>query len=165
MDTVFFILFAATALGAAVTAVSKRNPLTSAFALVVMFLALSGLYFQRQAPFIATLQILLYAGAIMVLVIFVIMFLNLPEAEYREGKLSRPGVLAALFICLPLGVLLVSVVATAKLPPRAAPVPDFGTTAGVGRILFERHLYPFEIISVLLLAAIVGTVLLARKRL
>lgn len=165
MASFFFWVFATVAVVAAVFAVTRRRVLHCALSLVVSFVGLAGLYFQLSASFPAVLQVMLYAGAIMVLVVFVIMFLNLPEeAEDRSGA-GAGGRLWPLFLVLPLGVILVGLVNRAELPETQTPPPGFGGVASVGRALFERFVYPFELVSVLLLVAIVGAVVIAKKRL
>jgi NADH-quinone oxidoreductase subunit J len=162
--TFFFWVFAAVTVVAAVFAVTRRSVLQCALSVVVSFAGLAGLYFQLSATFPAVLQDMLYAGAIMVLVVFVITFLNLPEDALERGA-GGGGRLWPLFLVLPLGVILVGLVNRAELPETQAAPPDFGSVASVGRALFERFVYPFELVSVLLLVAIVGAVVIAKKRL
>ena len=107
MEQFFFYLFSTLAVGGALGTVTRKNPLTCAISLVVTFVALSGLYLLSAAPFAAVVQIVVYAGAIMVLVIFVIMFLNLPEADLEEERVSKPGLILSLFLLAPLAALCV----------------------------------------------------------
>lgn len=170
MEEFFFYLFAATAICGAISTVVRKNPLASALSLVVTFIALSGLYFLSNAPFAGILQVLVYAGAIMVLVIFVIMFLNLPETQLEEERLSKPGLLVALFLLLPLTTLCLGVVAAqgseTSEGDASAELPEgFGSVEKVGELMFGRYLFQFEVVSILLLVAIVGAVVLAKKKL
>jgi NADH-quinone oxidoreductase subunit J len=161
----FFFLFAAVAILASLFAVTRRRVLACALSLVVAFAGLSGLYFQLGAAFPAVLQIMLYAGAVMVLVVFVIMFLNLPEDEVRR-KASEPRErLWPMFLVLPLAAVLIGLVNRVELPAVRELPPDFGTVGSAGRLLFEKYVYPFELVSILLLVAIVGAVMIAKKRL
>jgi NADH-quinone oxidoreductase subunit J len=161
----FFCVFAATAVVAGLLAVTRRRVLACALNLVVAFIGLSGLYFQLGAAFPAVLQIMLYAGAVMVLVVFVIMFLNLKDDEIRRGAPEDREKLWPLFLVLPLGAVLVGLVNRVELPA-SQPLPaDFGSVASVGKLLFGTYVYPFELISVLLLVAVVGAVMIAKKRL
>jgi NADH-quinone oxidoreductase subunit J len=166
MDKLFFYIFAAAAVGGALATVTRKNPLTCALSLVVTFVALSGLYFLLHAPFAGALQILVYAGAIMVLVLFVIMFLNLPEAQQEEERVSKPGLIVSLFLLVPLAALCIGVLGSGgqekSLPPVAV---DFGSVAAVGDLMFTKFVFQFEAVSILLLVAIVGAVMLAKKRL
>jgi NADH-quinone oxidoreductase subunit J len=161
----FFGVFAGVATVAALFAVTRRRVLACALSLVVSFVGLSGLYFQLGAAFPAALQIMLYAGAIMVLVVFVIMFLNLPDQELAKRSDEPRERLWPAFLVLPLAVVLVALVNRVELPPAKDVPPDFGSVQSVGRLLFERYVYPFELVSILLLVAIVGAVMIAKRRL
>jgi NADH-quinone oxidoreductase subunit J len=162
MELVAFYIFATLAVLGAIGMVIQRNPLTGAFALVVSLASIAGLFAMLHAEFMFILQILLYAGAIMVLVIFTIMLLNLSPDELKEPPVGRfkgliifTATLVALF-----GFLRV----LRTLPDSDPPVPDaFGNIEPVGELMLSTYLYPFEIISVLLLVAVVGVVLLAKK--
>jgi len=163
MDAILFFLFAAIAVVSAINVVVQRHPISSALSLVGVMGSLAVLYLLLGAEFIAAAQMIVYAGAIMVLFVFVIMLLN-AGAE----KSSRKGwVLTALAV--PLLVLflgLVSYIIQRGFPD--APLVKFGAFTGggpkdVGAALFTRYLLPFEITSVLILIAIIGAVVLARK--
>ncbi len=164
MHQVFFWIFASVAVGAGLLAITRKAALHCALSLVVSFVALAGLYFQLKAPFPGILQVMLYAGAIMVLVIFVIMFLNAPEEDPSE-KISKPGVIASVFLLIPFAALLIGVILHSNLPVPGAVAPDFGTVASIGTRLFGTWTWVFEVLSLLLLAALVAAVLLAKKRL
>lgn len=165
----FFILFGALAVGCALAVVIQRNPLYSAIALVGVFLSLACLYVTLAAPFIAAVQVIVYAGAIMVLVIFVIMLLNVDDSEHR---ISRPKFMVPatiVFSLVLLGLTLFMVNATRKSvyqpvgPTVAASGEIPGLTANIGEGLFTKYLLPFEITSLLLLMAMVGAMSLARR--
>lgn len=162
MELVIFYIFAVLSVLGAIAMVSQRNPLTGAFALVVSLASLAALFAMLHAEFVFILQILLYAGAIMVLVIFTIMLLNLSPEELKEPPVGRiKGVIIAAASLAALGVFL-RVLRT--LPHTESPVPgDFGNIEPVGELMLSSYLYPFEVISVLLLVAVVGVVLLAKK--
>lgn len=165
MEKAFFWVFALTTLIAAACAVTRRRPLACALGLVVSFVGLAGLYFQLHAPFPAVLQVMLYAGAVMVLVVFVLMFLNLPDDEAERASDVRKERLWPLLLTTPLAALLVGLVRALELPKPAAVAPEFGSVAGTGRELFVKWAYPFELVSLLLLVAVVGAVVIAKKRL
>jgi NADH-quinone oxidoreductase subunit J len=141
-----------------------RNPVVSALALAFNLIAIAGFYLVMDAQFLALLQVIVYAGAIMVLILFVIMLLNLrQELRGRDsGLLQR---LLGPVLALGLGLLLVRVLWRSVTFSFAPPDPEFGTVASVGRELFGTFFYPFEAISLLLVAAMVGAVLLAKRRL
>jgi NADH-quinone oxidoreductase subunit J len=165
-----FWAFGALAVGAALLCITRRNPVASALWLVVTLFALAALFVLLDAQFVAVLQVLVYAGAIMVLFLFVIMLLNLG----RGGPNDLKGPLG-LAVAAALGaVLFLELRELARLPGRAAPAgasavaraaAEQGMVAAVARPLFETYLVPFEITSLLLLAAIVGAVVLAKRRL
>ena len=164
MTTVLFILFAGMAIGCAIAVVSQSNPLYSAISLIGVFISLASLYVMLAAPFIAAVQVIVYAGAIMVLVIFVIMLLNVEHLEPRRKRMKwLPAAaigMAAILIGETAFVLYSVQTAPGTLPTN---VSNVGLTQSIGTGLFTKYLLPFEITSVLLLMAIVGAMSLARR--
>lgn len=165
--TLFFILFGALAVGCAVSLVTQRNPLYCAISLIGVFVSLACIYITLAAPFIAAVQVIVYAGAIMVLVVFVIMLLNVEEEERRP--LRRTGLL---FVGVTFAALLLAeaffVIAFVRSPAEITgvkPALNAGLTSTIGLGLFTKYLLPFEITSALLLMAIVGSMSLARRAL
>ena len=163
MSTPIFLLLAALVLGAAVTVVVHPSPVYSACALVLTLFLLSVFFVGLDAQLVAALQVIVYAGAIVVLFLFVIMLLNLTEPE------SRPtGGVVLVSVATGGGIGVVALVAAALrrvVPPDAPALPaGFGDTATLARRLFTVYLLPFELTSILLLVAIVGAVGLARRR-
>jgi NADH-quinone oxidoreductase subunit J len=163
------LLFSGLALVAAVSGVLvvvQRHAVYSALFLIVTMGALSGLYILLHAHFVWAVQVLVYAGAIMVLFLFVIMLLNLPREDvpWAAGDLKRILLAGALSLVLLLELVLALGFAAAPGGPPPHD-PAFGTTATVGRLLFTTYLFPFEITSVILLVAIVGAIVLAKKNL
>lgn len=167
VSQLLFVLFGAMALGCALAMVTQRNPLYSAISLVGVFVSLACLYLTLQAPFIAAIQVIVYAGAIMVLVVFVIMLLNVEEEVRRPVRLHY---------LIPVGVLLAAVLVGEAAfmlelgnsgPKGFAPVQtagtDVGLTASIGTGMFTKYLLPFEVTSVLILMALVGAITLARQ--
>ncbi|MEN3026664.1 MAG: NADH-quinone oxidoreductase subunit J [Chlorobiota bacterium] len=165
-EVVFFFLFGAAAIGSALAVITRRNPLASALWMIAYFLMLAGLYLTLQASLIAVMQVLIYAGAIMVLVIFVVMLLNLGNPEQLRERFNPRVVLASALgalLVLQFLVLFVSRPTGYSTPsPRAAEIGSPGT---LGRVLFTDYLFPFEAVSLLLLAAVVGAVVLAKRKL
>src|SRR5229473_951269 len=164
MLAVLFILFAGMAIGCAISMVAQRNPLYSAISLIGVFISLACLYVTLSAPFIAAVQVIVYAGAIMVLVVFVIMLLNVDQAERPPRRLRSlvpiaVGLAAILFA--EAAFIIFFVQASPSTPTRN--VSDVGLTASIGTGLFTSYLLPFEITSILLLMAIVGAMSLARR--
>ena len=164
LTTAAYVVLAVLAVVSAVVVVWHRNPVVSALALAFNLVAIAGFYLVMDAQFLALLQVIVYAGAIMVLILFVIMLLNLrQEMRGRDSGLFQ-RVLGPM-LAVSLGLLLVRVLWTSVTSAFAPPSPEFGTVASVGRELFGTFFYPFEAISLLLVAAMVGAVLLAKRRL
>ncbi len=167
-DLVVFTLAAGLAIAFALAMVVQKTPVRSVLALVVTFFGIAVLSVLLAAPFVAAIIVIVYAGAILVLFLFVIMLLNLNE-EARE-KDARPVQRAlGLVAVLALGGILLGVTLKAGTPPAAAaavgpriPAPDEIPT--VGRLLFSSYLFAFEAVAVLLLAAAVGALILAKRR-
>ena len=171
-ETVTFYLFAALAVGASTLVIGQRNPMYSVMLLIASFGALSGLYILLDAPFVAIAQIIIYAGAIMVLFLFVVMLLNAPREDAAEWDRTHPlrqtgvtrwGTLLA-------GLLVVQLaLALGKMSELDVPVATGSDAAKVssvtelGRSLFTRHTFAFEATSILILVAMVGAVVLARR--
>ena len=173
MLTASYILFwilALLAIGSALMVVLARNPVRSALFLVVTFLTIAVLYITLSAQFLAAVQVMVYAGAIMVLFLFVIMLLNLsaPEALKERGTIQRP--IALLLGAMFLTALLFSQ-ALLEMPTRGAPaaeIANLGTVQTIGLSLYSPHLpwlFPFEITSILLLIAVIGAIVLAKRKL
>jgi NADH-quinone oxidoreductase subunit J len=163
LSTVLFFIFAGIAIASAISMVYHRNPLYSAISLVGVFISLSCIYVTLAAPFIAAVQILIYAGAIMVLVVFVIMLLNLDE----DKPLNRLRYLFALGGGLGL-ILLVQTFfifyAVMKAPNHTVNEGEsIGKTMNLGSAMYTQYLLPVEIVGILLLMAIIGAVILSRR--
>ena len=160
-----FLVLAVVALVSGGLVVFQRHALRSALWLIVNFFAVAGIYLLAHAEFIAAIQVIVYAGAIMVLFLFVIMLLNLrePEAEVKFMHLGQKvgGIVLAGFTLL----LVVYTITKVALPGGKAAPPGLGNTESIARLLFTDYLLPFEVTSVLLLVAIVGAVVLAKSRL
>jgi NADH-quinone oxidoreductase subunit J len=165
MDVILFLVFAIIAVVCAINVVVQTHPISSALALVGVMGSLAVLYLMLGAEFIAAAQLIVYAGAIMVLFIFVIMLLNAGgEASNRRSPV--PGALGGLLLIL----LLVPLAYFVQRWIPDNPIVKFGSFQGgsaqaIGRALFTTYLLPFEITSILVLIAIIGAVVLARKEL
>ena len=162
MELVVFYVFGGLTVLGAIVMVFRPNPLGGAFALVLSLVSLAVLYAMLHAEFLFVLQILLYGGAIMVLIIFTIMLLNLSPSELKEPPV---GLIRMLIILAAVVAGAVGFVRVLRLAPRGVEfvAPEFGNIEQVGGLMLSSYLYPFEIISVLLLVAVVGVVLLAKK--
>jgi len=164
VEDVLFYVFAALTLLCAVLVVANpfsRNPVTSAMFLVLTIISMSGLFLLLHAFFLAAVQILVYAGAVIVLFIFVIMLLDLKEEQRRKIKFF--GLAAGL---VSVGIVVsIFVKSLASIKPAAAEPTLEGETYALGKLLFTQYTLPFEIVSVLLLVAMVGVILLSKKKL
>ena len=165
MGTLIFFYLAGVIVLTATLVVALRNPIYSAMSLLVMFFHVAGLYVTLHAEFLAAIQIIVYAGAILVLYLFVVMLLNIKGEE----KYNKQSVVA---LCLG-GVLLVEsvvlgvsrgiTVASPRSPSQGEPGASVGNTESIGEILYSTYLFPFEIASLILLVAMIGAVILTKK--
>jgi NADH-quinone oxidoreductase subunit J len=161
MIQVLFFFFAALAVGAAINVLAQKHVLYSALSLILMLTAVSVLFVLLRADFIAMIQVIVYAGAIMVLFTFVIMLLNIPRDEDGADRLRWLK-----FLGIPLGLFfLFMIVATLwnVEPVRLAQQELVGSPQAIGRSLFTDYLLPFEATSLLILIALVGAVIFAKK--
>ncbi len=164
MELLAFFVLSVLAVASALVVITHRNPVISALSLAFNLMAIAGFYLLLGAQLIALLQVIVYAGAILVLILFVIMLLNLRD-EMRSrspGGIQRwlAPLLALLFAVAVGRALLAGGGASFPAPPEG-----FGTAEALGRELFTRFYYPFEVVSLLLVVAMVGAVLLAKRRL
>jgi NADH-quinone oxidoreductase subunit J len=169
-DQLLFWVFAAVAVLGALLVIGQKNPIYSVLAIIVSFFGLSGLYVLLEAPFVAVVQIIIYAGAIMVLFLFTVMLLNVPREDAAEWDRTHPfyrpwpmrigGLLAAVMV-------LELVWALSRTPGMLEGVaeqrPATSSVAALGRVLFTDYMFAFEVTSILILIAMVGAVVLARK--
>ncbi|MFH0994992.1 MAG: NADH-quinone oxidoreductase subunit J [Pseudomonadota bacterium] len=165
MQLLMFYLFGLGAVISATLMVTNIKPVTAAMNLVMTMFFLAGIYVLLDAHLIAALQIIVYAGAIMVLFLFVILLLNVHE---KEGETARRKIMIQFGSITIVGTLFIVMANLAAVDPSLVKAADavnqFGTTKAVGKMLFIDFLLPFEIASFLLLAAIVGAVILAKRR-
>ena len=164
IEAVFFYLFTTLMLAAALSVVLNRQPIYSVLSLLVVMFCLASLFVMLGAYFVAALQVLLYAGAVLVLFLFVIMLLNLePEAlaRMRLFTLRAFGTGAAIFLFFQL---LRAFQSPSNEPPLSEVAAPSGTVESIGRLLFVNYLLPFELASFLILAAIIGAVTLAKQK-
>jgi len=169
MEALLFYGFTAVMVVSSLLMVLGKNPVHSALFLVLTFFCLAGVYLLLNAQFIAAVQVIVYAGAIMVLFLFVIMLLNLEqEVSSQSGHLLQKvsAVVLSLLLAISLGSVMTSQVFTGQKGTYSIEkVNAVGNSEVIGRLLFTDFLLPFEITSVLLLAAMVGAVILAKKKL
>ena len=166
MELTIFLIAAAVAIAASILVVIQRNPIASVMYLLTSFVSQVILFIMLNAAFLAMLQIIVYAGVILVLFLFVIMLLNLRREDFgKDIKLKfRPMAIAFAVVLL---FETVVVIQTSNMLNRATAAigPDFGSVKAVGMELFTKYLYPFELTSILLIVAVLGAVVMAKKRL
>lgn len=163
---VFFAYFAAAIIVLSILTVTRRNPVHSILNMLLMFFHIAGLYLFLNAEFLAAIQIIVYAGAILVLFLFVVMMLDLKEEilgrKFAKGWLSGLAISGLIFY------LLVSSLKSVPLGPRGVFTPEAvaaeTNTGAIGRLMYTEYVFPFEVASVILLVAIVGAIVLAKKR-
>ena len=171
-ETLIFWGLSGMAILASALVIGQRNPMYSVLMLIASFGALAGLYIQLDAPFVAVAQIIIYAGAIMVLFLFVVMLLNAPQEDAAEWDRTHPlrqpgimrfGALLALLLVVQLTWALLQVNGI-DVPVGAQGDPEaLGSVRTLGRILFTDYVFAFEATSILILVAMVGAVVLARR--
>jgi len=167
-QAVFFYFFAAMVLAGGVLTITRRNAVHSAMFLIVSLMGVAGLYLLQQAEFLFAVQIVLYIGGIMVLFLFVIMLVNLDQAA-KERQFNGQWLIALVCVAL-VGAQVFYFISKGSgafqiaRPATAAPVGNFGNTEMLADLLFTDYLLPFEIASILLLVAVVGSVVMAKKR-
>jgi NADH-quinone oxidoreductase subunit J len=169
-DGVLFYAFGAVSVIGSVLVVAQRNPIYSVLAIILSFFGLAGLYVLLDAPFVAVVQIIIYAGAIMVLFLFTVMLLNVPREDaaewdrahplYRPGPVRLGAILAALMAAQLFWALSRSPSGEGGVGEQTVGV---SSVRDLGRVLFTDYMFAFEVTSILILAAMIGAVVLARK--
>jgi NADH-quinone oxidoreductase subunit J len=162
-ELIIFFVLGALAIASGITTIRHKNPVVSAISLIFHFFMLAGLYLSLNAQFLAVLQILVYAGAIMVLVIFVIMLLNLGDEEKLKEKFNMRKLIGTGFGVI-LALQFVIIYMTTTTSGSSVASSSVGSPEVIGLDLFNNYLFPFEAISLLLLAAIIGSVILAKRK-
>jgi NADH-quinone oxidoreductase subunit J len=167
-QAIFFYVFAAMTLGGALLTITRKNAVHSAMFLIVSLMGVAGLYLLQQAEFLFAVQIVLYIGGIMVLFLFVIMLVNLDEAA-KEKQFNGQWWIALVCVAL-VGAQVYYFLAKGSAAfqiaslTTVAPAAGLGNTEMLAELLFKEYLLPFEIASILLLVAVVGSVVMAKKR-
>jgi NADH-quinone oxidoreductase subunit J len=161
-DIMFYVFAALTLVFGVLVVVNpfSRNPVTSAMFLVLSIISMAGLFVLLHAFFLAAVQVIVYAGAVMVLFLFVIMLLDIKEEQHR--KIKKVAVLAGLLSVGTIVAIFLKSLQATNLHAHTAPTTE-GDTALLGKLLFTQYVLPFEVVSVLLLVAMVGVILLSKK--
>ena len=166
METLFFLIITLVAIVSAIMVITCKNPINSALSLIMTFFCLATYYVMLDAPFMAAVQVMVYAGAIMVLMVFTIMLLNIRvDASKKHSHKVLFGMIIGFFTLV--NAIFIIIKSSAALPTgpySGEMIKRIGHTELVGREIFTSFLLPFEITSILLLVAIVGAVILAKKK-
>jgi NADH-quinone oxidoreductase subunit J len=158
----FFFYFAGIIVLTSILVVALKNPVYSALALLIMFFHVAGLYVTLHAEFVAAVQIIVYAGAILVLYLFVVMLLNLHREDRYHGQLPVGALLGVTLLTE--AVLLLAHRDGAPAPPApASPSKAIGNTEAIGDLLYSTYVFPFEVASLILLVAMIGAIILAKR--
>lgn len=163
----FFAYFAVMITGISILVITRKNPVHSVLWMLILFVHIAALYLFLNAEFLAAIQIIIYAGAILVLFLFVIMLLNLrqTESEKRFQNQWLPGIAAGVFFVIFFVLILGNMRVTAPFGPYTIEfIQSQGNIMTVGKVLYTKYLLPFEIVSLVLLVAIIGAVVLAKRR-
>lgn len=164
MADLLFIALAFLAISGAIAMISYRHPMYSALGTLITMLSVAGMFALLNATFLFMVQIIVYAGAIMTLILFILMFLNIKEEDLPKEPNKFKLIAIGAVIMIPLNILILK--AVSKLPPKDLNISnsDFGDIKPLGIELFNNWIIAFELISILLLIALVGSVVLAQKR-
>lgn len=165
-ENILTLFFAVAAVASAIIMITRRNPVNSALFLIVNFFCLSAMYLLLKAQFIAIIQVLVYAGAIMVLFLFVIMLLNLQDESKLSESITYKKLTAIILSILLFAILSITVFFEffEKYSKMNEHAETMGTVESIGKELFTTYSFPFELVSFILIAAIVGAIVLAKKK-
>lgn len=162
MEKLFFLIFAIIAIISAIAVISFRNPVHSAISLMVCFLQVAAIFILLRSPFLAVAQVFLYVGAVMVLFLFVIMMLDIRKAAI--GRFVPGGLFWIIALLIALAYEMFAVISKSSFQARSIAAPRLdGTVAEIGKALFREYLLPFEVVSVILLVALVGAIVMGKK--
>lgn len=162
MEKIFFLIFALIAVASAIAVISLKNPVHSAISLMVCFFQVAAIFILLRSPFLAAIQIFLYVGAVMVLFLFVIMMLDIRKAIIE--RFVPGGLLWIVVILAALIYEIFAMISKSSLSTRSIAATHLdGTVAEIGKALFTEYLLPFEVVSVILLVALVGAIVMGKK--
>lgn len=163
--TIYFIILATVAVLGGLFMITRSHPLSATLSLVVTLIALAGLYALLSADFLFVIQILVYAGAIMALMVFVIMLLNVKADQFPPEKHLKRNVALTLLFLSPFFFLVERAIQLQFGHQHFMPIaPNFGSIKAVGQVLYQQYYFSFELVSILLLVALLGVVALAKRR-
>lgn len=164
MEQFFFLIFAAVAVGSAVAVVTLKNPVHSALALIVCLLQVACLFVLLRSPFLAVVQIFIYVGAVMVLFLFVVFVLDIRKMMMDTFPFRKRGIALWIIAAIAIEVEIVIFMSRFKEIGLAGPAPEMVKVETIGKVLFTKYLFPFEVVSVILLVAIVGAIVMTTTK-
>lgn len=150
-------------IGGVIVMISAHRPIDSALSFIVTLVSIAALFALLNATFLFIVQIIIYAGAILSLIIFIIMFLNIKDENLPDEKNKKKWLMGTSIIILPFSYILIDLILRSDIEQNMVPLENFGTIKDVGLMLFSKWVLPFELVSILLLVALVGSVTLAKK--
>ena len=163
-NTIFFIIFSVVAVISALLMITRKHPLSSALSLIITFIALAGLFSLLSAKLVFIMQILVYAGAIMTLIIFSIMLININKENLpKEEKLLNRIFISSIFL-IPIMVIIFKAISLLPYEKFSPVSKDYGTVKSVGFYFFQNYSFPFEVLSILLLVSLIGVVIIAKRK-
>lgn len=163
MITIIFYILSAITLGSAILTVLSKHPVHSAVYMIVCFFSIAGHFLMLNSQFLSVIHVIVYTGAIMILLLFTLMLMNLNE-DHEPKKKVASRIAAALSACLVALVLLASIVSGSEIQPQAfTENADFQSVKVIGQVLLDEYLVPFEFASILLIASMIGSVLVSKR--
>lgn len=162
-NEIIFLILAAVAIVSSIVMISAHRPIDSALSFIVTLMSIAALFGLVNATFLFVVQIIIYAGAILSLILFIIMFLNIKDENLPDEKYKNRWLIATSIIVLPFSVILIDLILRSNIVLNRVAGDDFGTIKDVGLTLFSEWVLPFELVSILLLVSLVGSVTLSKR--
>ncbi len=163
-NEIVFTVLALIAVVSSIVMISAHRPIDSALSFIVTLISIAALFGLVNAMFLFVVQIIIYAGAILTLILFIIMFLNIKDENLPEEKYKNRWLLGTSMLILPFSAILISLILRSDIAINSVTDDKFGTIKDVGLTLFGQWILPFELVSILLLVALVGSVTLSKRK-
>lgn len=163
-NEIVFTILAVVAVVSSVVMISAHRPIDSALSFIVTLISVAALFGLVNATFLFVVQIIIYAGAILTLILFIIMFLNIKDENLPDEKYKNRWLLATSILILPFSAILIDLILRSNIAVNSVTDDKFGTIKDVGLTLFSQWVLPFELVSILLLVALVGSVTLSKRK-
>ena len=163
-NEIIFGVLALITIVSSIVMITAHRPIDSALSFIVTLISVAALFGLMNATFLFVVQIIIYAGAILTLILFIIMFLNIKDENLPDEKYKNRWLLATSFIILPFSAILIDLIFRSDIEVKKRASENFGTINDVGLTLFSQWVLPFELVSILLLVALVGSVTLSKRR-